>query len=106
MRIDPSNSYLNNLASNGLAKTPGEAHVSPSSTAPELAAPNAAGDTVSLSGTLSTVQQLKVQLSQVPELRAARVAALQQQLQQGSYHPSSDAIAASMLADLSKTGGS
>lgn len=65
-----------------------------------------AGDTVELSGTLSEVQQLKTQLSQVPDVRANRVAALQQQVQQGTYRPSNQAIAGALMSDLLTPGGS
>ena len=53
-----------------------------------------AGDTVQLSGALSQVQQLNAQLAQTPDVRATRVAALQQQVQQGTYQPSNEQIAA------------
>jgi flagellar biosynthesis anti-sigma factor FlgM len=58
-------------------------------------------DKVSLSSTMSEVQQLKAQLAQTPDVRASRVASLQQQIAQGTYNPSNQQIAAAMLADLS-----
>ena len=59
-----------------------------------------AGDTVQLSGTLSQVQQLTAQLAQTPDVRTDLVAALQQQVQQGTYQPSSEQIASAMMAEL------
>lgn len=102
MRIDPSQQYLGNTEGVGNAK--GQPKVS-SATPPAAGAgiesqEGGVGDTVQLSGTLSEVQQLKAQLAQTPDVRSARVAALQQQIQQGTYKPSDEAIASAMLSDL------
>lgn len=109
MRIDPNFPYLDPGASEGVGNTPGQTKVSapqtPAGSGPDATAADA-GDTVRFSGTLSEAQQLKAQLSETPEVRAERVAALEQQVQQGSYHPSSEAIARAMLADFLGTGGS
>ncbi len=102
MRIDPSFQYLGNT-SGGVESAQSQPKI-PSSPVPGGATPESqaidARDTVQLSGTLSEVQQLKAQLAQTPEARAGRVAALQQQLQQGTYRPSNEAIANAMVADL------
>jgi flagellar biosynthesis anti-sigma factor FlgM len=108
MRIDPSNPYLNNAASDGPAKASGDTFVSSpagAKQAVETAGAADSGDTLQLSGTLAQVQQLKSQLAQLPDLRAARVAALQQQIQQGSYRPSGEQIAGAMIAEFSGTSG-
>jgi flagellar biosynthesis anti-sigma factor FlgM len=107
MRIDPSNPYLNQPVAEGPAKSAGDTTVSAQSARQAAAASGSSepGDTVQLSGTLALAQQLKVQLAQVPDVRSARVAALQQQIQQGSYRPSSDQIANALLAEFSASGG-
>jgi len=103
MRIDPSFQYLGHTAPEGVGNTPGQAKIpapDAGSTAETASLVTDAGDTVQLSGTLSQVQQLKSQLAQTPEVRAGRVAALQQQVQQGTYQPSSEQIASAMLSEL------
>jgi negative regulator of flagellin synthesis FlgM len=57
-------------------------------------------DTFQLSGTLGQVQQLKAQLAQTPEVRSDRVAALRQQVQQGTYKPTNEQIANAMISEL------
>jgi len=102
MRIDPSFQYLGNTAAEGVENAKGQQKV-PSSEAgarPELESNSTDGDTVQLSGTLGEVQQLKAQLAQTPDVRATRVAALQQQVAQGTYQPSNEQIAGAMFADL------
>ena len=103
MKIDPNFLDATNAASQNVGNTPAR----PSSLSPDPSKSSElgsstfeGGDTVQLSGTLSEVQQLKAQLSQVPDVRANRVAALQQQIQQGTYRPSSGAIADAMMANL------
>ena len=107
MRIDPSFQYLGNNASENVGNAQGQQKVpSPGAGAGNEIDSNStdAGDTVELSGTLSAVQQLKAQLVQTPDLRANRVAALQQQLQQGTYKPSDAQIASAMVSELFGTG--
>ena len=108
MRIDPSFQYLGNVPADGVGNTQGQSKI-PSS---QVAGGNTSesqlsdsGDTVQFSGSLAEIQQLKAQLAQTPEVRAGRVAALQQQVQQGTYNPSNQAIANAMIADLSGSGG-
>ena len=108
MRIDPSFQYLENASTGGVGSAQGQPKI-PSSPVPAGASAESpatgGGDTVQLSGTLNEVQQLKAQLDQTPELRLSRVAALQQQLQQGTYSPSNEAIASALVADLLGPGG-
>lgn len=103
MRIDPSYQYLNNTQPEGVGNTQGQPKV-PSSQVSGGNSPAAQAseseDTVQFSGNLNQVQQLKTQLSSTPDVRANRVAALQQQVQQGTYKPSNEAIANAMVSDL------
>ena len=108
MRIDPSFQYLNNVPTENVGNTQGQSKI-PSS---QVAGGNTSesqlsdsGDTVHFSGNLAEIQQLKAQLAQTPEVRADRVSALQQQIQQGTYNPSSEAIAKAMAADFSGSAG-
>jgi flagellar biosynthesis anti-sigma factor FlgM len=107
MRIDPSLQYLGNDPNQGVGNTTGQPKLSsPASGVPLASEPNAsdAGDTVQLSGTLGVVQQLTAQLAQSPDVRAERVAALQQQIQQGTYTPSNEQIASAMFSELFGSG--
>jgi flagellar biosynthesis anti-sigma factor FlgM len=103
MRIDPSSQYLGNLAAEGAGQTAGQPKVSaqPTGSGADVApgSPDA-GDTVQFSPTASEAQRLAAQLSQTPAVRADRVTALQQQLQQGTYRPSNEQIASAMMSDL------
>ena len=56
-------------------------------------------DTVRLSSTSSDVQTLAASLAQVPEVRADRVQALQQQVRNGSYSPDSQKVADAMIQE-------
>lgn len=100
MKIDPN--FLDPSASQNIGNTAAKpSSFTKSGNASDVdSAASDAGDTVELSGTLSEVQQLKTQLSQVPDVRANRVAALQQQVQQGTYRPGNQAIADAMMSDL------
>jgi flagellar biosynthesis anti-sigma factor FlgM len=57
-------------------------------------------DSFQSSGTLNQVQQLKAQLAQTPDVRSERVAALRQQVQQGTYKPTNEQIANAMVSEL------
>jgi flagellar biosynthesis anti-sigma factor FlgM len=57
------------------------------------------GDTVSISSTHGDVQALKASLANVPEVRTARVAALQQQVNSGQFHPDSLKVADALIAE-------
>jgi len=101
MKIDPN--FLDPSASQNVGNTAAKpsSFTTKSGNASDVdSAASDAGDTVELSGTLSEVQQIKTQLSQVPDVRANRVAALQQQIQQGTYRPGNQAIADAMMSDL------
>jgi negative regulator of flagellin synthesis FlgM len=109
MRIDPSSQYLGNDPSQGV----GSANSQPKPSSAAAGAPFAqesnapdAGDRVQLSATLSEVQGLTAQLGQTPDVRLERVAALRQQIEQGTYTPSNEGIASAMLSDLWGAGGS
>jgi flagellar biosynthesis anti-sigma factor FlgM len=108
MRIDPSFQYSGNVPADGVGNTQGQSKIPSSQVAggntPESQLSDS-GDTVQFSGNLAKIQQLKVQLAQTPDVRASRVAALQQQVQQGTYNPSSESIANAMIADFSGSGG-
>jgi negative regulator of flagellin synthesis FlgM len=109
MRIDPSSQYLGNDPSQGVGNAKGQPKLSSADAgapfAPESNASDA-GDRVQLSSALSEVQRLTAQLGQTPDVRLNRVAALQQQIQQGTYTPSNEGIASAMLSDLLGTSGS
>jgi flagellar biosynthesis anti-sigma factor FlgM len=107
MRIDPSLQYLGNEAAQGANSAKEQQKVASSqvSGTNEPESNSSDGDTVQLSGALSQVQQLKAQLDQTPDMRSGRVAALQQQLAQGTYQPSNEQIAGAMFADLFGSGG-
>ncbi|HKS94810.1 MAG TPA: flagellar biosynthesis anti-sigma factor FlgM [Terriglobia bacterium] len=59
-------------------------------------------DTVSLSGKHGEVQVLNAQLAHVPEVRTARVNALQQKVQSGNYQPDSHKVADAIVAEHRK----
>jgi len=108
MRIDPSFQYLGNVPADGVGNAQGQSKTPSSQVAGGSTSESQlsdSGDTVQFSGNLAEIQQLKAQLAQTPEVRASRVAALQQQVQQGTYNPSNQAIANAMIADLSGSGG-
>jgi negative regulator of flagellin synthesis FlgM len=58
-------------------------------------------DEVQLSVDGGTVQQMKADLSGLPDLRQDRVTALKAAIDQGNYNVSSQQIAQAMAADLS-----
>jgi len=106
MRIDPSFQYLGNTGTENVNNAKGPKANPPESGPSGASDPNAAdaGDTVQFSGTLSDMQQLKAQLAETPDIRSSRVAALQQQVQQGTYQPSNEQIANAMMSDLFGSG--
>jgi negative regulator of flagellin synthesis FlgM len=108
MRIDPSFHYPGNVPADGVGNTQGQSKVPSSQVAGGSTSESQlsdSGDTVQFSGNLAEIQQLKAQLAQTPEVRADRVAALQQQIQQGTYNPGNEAIANAMIADFTGSGG-
>jgi negative regulator of flagellin synthesis FlgM len=70
----------------------------------DVSAPGAE-DTVSLSGRHGEVRNLASRLVQVPEVRADRVSALQQQVQTGNFRPDSEKVADAMIAEHRKFNG-
>jgi flagellar biosynthesis anti-sigma factor FlgM len=102
---DPSSQYLGNVAPDTVGSAKG-AKVPPPQSGPGAGvdSPTDGGDTVQFSGALSEAQQLRAQLAQTPDVRANRVAALQQQLAQGTYQPSNGQIASALMSELLGTG--
>lgn len=57
----------------------------------------APADRVEISGEAKEYQQLNQVIASLPEVRSERVAALQQKIETGSYHPQSDEIAEKLI---------
>ena len=105
MRIDPSYQYLHNTASDAVGNAKDQSKIAPQSGVERASASNAgAGDTVQFSSAMGEVQRLQAQLANTPEVRSDRVAALQQQIEQGTYKPSGQQIAGAILSDLLGSG--
>jgi negative regulator of flagellin synthesis FlgM len=100
MRIDPNLQYLQNAQSDAVqgTKTHAPQQNSESGAASETTQTDG-GDTVQLSGTVGEVQQLMTQLSQTPDVRSQRVAALRQQIQQGTYQPTNEQLAGAVASE-------
>lgn len=58
-------------------------------------------DTVSLSGAHGDVQHLTAAVSQVPDVRAGRIAALQGKVRSGNFKPDSGQIADAIVSEQS-----
>jgi negative regulator of flagellin synthesis FlgM len=103
MKIDPNLQPIANLQSDAVpsAKTRNAQEANGGA----QNAPVDGGDTVQFSGELLRVHELTAKLQQIPEIRADRVAALKARIEQGTYKPSSKAVADAMLKDLSGRGG-
>jgi negative regulator of flagellin synthesis FlgM len=100
MRIDP-NQYLNNDQTDKVKQantrvTQPQPQTSGAQGSPEVDSQ----DTFQLSGALGQVQRLMDQLDQTPDVRSERVAALRQQVQQGTYQPSAEQIANALISDM------
>jgi len=102
MRIDP-NQFLGNVQPDNVDQTKNRT-TQQSDAAASANSPLGVEDTVQLSGTLGQVQQLKAQLAQTPDVRSDRVAALRQQVQQGTYKPTNEQIANAMISELGSSG--
>jgi len=100
MRIDP-NQFLNNAQNDSVQQTNtrGTQQSAPTDASPDSLEVDSQ-DTFRLSGTLGQVQRLKDQLDQTPDVRSERVAALRQQIQQGTYKPSNEQIANAMISEI------
>jgi flagellar biosynthesis anti-sigma factor FlgM len=81
----------------------GAAQTKASSAASGVSAPSGE-DTVRLSSTHAEVHSLAAQLSNVPEVRVPRVAALQQRIRSGNFAPDPQQVADAIVADHSKQG--
>jgi negative regulator of flagellin synthesis FlgM len=80
-----------------IASTAGNAN------APKIQGQSSVGfseDAADLSSDLQTVQQLKSQLANLPDVRQERVQALQKAVQDGTYEVGDGKIADAMLTDL------
>ena len=100
MRIDP-NQFLNNAQNDNVQQTNTRGTQQPASTEAAPDSPEVdSQDTFRLSGTLGQVQRLKDLLDQTPDVRSERVAALRQQIQQGTYKPSNEQIANGMISEI------
>jgi flagellar biosynthesis anti-sigma factor FlgM len=60
----------------------------------------AVADQTQLSSSQSRVQDLKAELTGLPDVRQERVAALQQAIGNGSFHPSDQQLADAILGDF------
>lgn len=54
-------------------------------------------DRVEISGTAKEFQELSRQIASLPETRAEKVAALQQKIEAGTYHPAGEAVAEKLV---------
>jgi flagellar biosynthesis anti-sigma factor FlgM len=77
----------------GLKKTDRKASVRPSNREGEVNPT----DHVEISGEAKDYQQLNQLIGSLPEVRADRVAALQEKIEAGTYHPQSEAIAEKLV---------
>lgn len=94
MRVDGPLSIPENLQPDKVAH-------SGSPTQPSRSAAVSSGqDQAQLSIDDDTLQRLKTNLSQVPEIRQERVAALSQAVSNGSYHISDQQLSDAMASDL------
>lgn len=103
MRIDPNQIWSGDNQLDGVQGSQNPSQPANSNTASENTSLDS-GDTVELSGALGQVQQLNAQLSGTPEVRNDRVAALQEQIAQGTYQPSNEQIASAMYSELFGSG--
>ena len=100
MKIDPNLQYLQNLQSDGIpGASKNTVQPSESGSTSEVSQTDPE-DSVQISGQHMQVQKLTSQLAQMPDVRGARVAALRQQVQQGTYKPTSAQIANAAFPEL------
>ena len=97
MKVDPNLQSIANVQSDAVQNTKTSRTQDSSGDSPS----NAVGgsDTVHFSSRLAEVQQLTSQLQQVPDIRAERVAALKEKIQQGTYSPDPADVADAILND-------
>jgi flagellar biosynthesis anti-sigma factor FlgM len=99
MKIDPRVQLPDSIQTDGVrnSRKPGGQSQGASGTS---ATNSAAGeDTVNISSTHGDVQTLKAGLANVPEVRVGLVNALQQQVNDGRYTPSSEKIADAIITE-------
>ncbi len=95
MRIDPQIPASGNTGTNRVTDSPGGTSKSAS---PSVAAP--LNDTVQLSQSQATVQNLISQVGQVPDIREAQVNSLRYAIQSGQYSPSNEHVAGAVVSQL------
>jgi flagellar biosynthesis anti-sigma factor FlgM len=102
MKIDPTIQFPNDPKSDLITNSSSKAALSQgtgSTTSSGSESPAASEDTFSLSSAHGDLQTLTSNLANVPEVRSHRVAALQQSVSSGSYHPDSGKIADAIVSD-------
>jgi len=102
MKIDPRIQFPDDAQSGRVQSAGnGASQTKASSAASGISAPSGE-DTVKLSSTHAEVHALAAQLSAVPEVRAPRVAALQQRVRSGNFKPDPQKVADAVVADHSR----
>jgi len=102
MKIDPRIQFPDDAQSGRVQGAGnGAPQTKASSAASGVSAPSGE-DTVKLSSTHAEVHNLAAQLNNVPEVRAPRVAALQQRIRNGNFKPDTQKVADAIVADHSK----
>jgi len=99
MKIDPKVQFPNEAQPERVSgKRANEAQVKTGSPTAALTPANGE-DTVSLSGAHGEVQRLTSAVSQVPDVRTQRIAALQGKVRSGNFQPDSQKIADAVIAE-------
>ena len=102
MKIDPRIQFPDDAQSGRVQSTGnGAPQTKASSAASGVSAPSGE-DTVKLSSTHAEVHALAARLSNVPEVRAHRVEALQQRVRSGNFKPNAQKVADAVVADHSR----
>jgi flagellar biosynthesis anti-sigma factor FlgM len=101
MKIDPRIQSSNELQSDSVANAKKNAVRAPEGKSESSSSSVVSGDTFQVSSTQATLQQLSAQITNVPDVRAERVAPLKAAVAQNGYSPDSGQIADAMLADQS-----
>ena len=99
MKIDPTIQFPSDSQPNRITNNPGKAAQTQSSGSTTSSSSASGEDTLSLSSTVGEVQSLAANLANVPEVRSQHVAALQQQVNSGTYQPDSQKVADAIIAD-------
>jgi flagellar biosynthesis anti-sigma factor FlgM len=101
MKIDPRTALPTDAQSTPVKNS---RHTAPQSTAKDSSGvkPASGEDTVNISSVHSDVQTLKASFANVPEVRVAKVSALQQRVSNGQYKPDSQKVADAIIADHSR----